>query len=100
MWIVSVIFGAFLIYGLVTGRMPVAGRGGSRLYSRKTEPTWYWLACAAHVFLVSLGIVGTFRPHIADMIIDAAAPILLVLVLALLAIGLRRQPRDGYLADE
>ena len=100
MWIISVLLFPFLIYGLVTGRMPVAGRGGSRVYSRKTEPTWYWIACATQVLLISLGIVGTFRPDIAGSVVDATAPILLVIVLAILATGLRRKPRDGYLGED
>lgn len=104
MWVISVICGALLIYGLVTGRMPVVGRVGSRMYSRKTEPTWYWVACATYVSFISLGLVGTFRPDIVGMIVDAAAPILwvigLLLIFAVMVAAVRRKPREGYLGGD
>lgn len=103
MWIISIPFAAFLIYGLCTGRMPIGAGVAWRVYSRVTQPGWYWGAGATHVVLIGLGIAGTFRPDIADSIVDAAAPIFwvigLLLILAVMASAVRRKPRDGYLGD-
>ena len=66
--------------------MPVGGRGGWRVYSRQTEPGWYWSAGAMHLSFIVFGIVGTLYPRLADDVVDIMAPLLLVVVLAMLAI--------------
>lgn len=88
MWIASILFLPFLIYGLSTGRMPCPGRGtGFRInYSRETQPVRYWSVGAGWLFLIVLGLVGTFYPRIANVADDVLVALLLLGAVSILAI--------------
>ena len=66
MWIFSILFLPFLIYGLWTGRVWAGGHGFSRTYSRQSEPRWYWGVVGMYSFFVGLGIVVSLKPSLAD----------------------------------
>jgi hypothetical protein len=99
MWLISIPFAAFLLYGLATGRVTIGALIAWSVYERAKQPRRYWAVCALHAFFVAFGIFGTFRPDLVGIVVRAAAPILLVVVVAILVTGLRRKPRDGYLGE-
>lgn len=54
----AVFFGAFLVYGLASGRMPAKGA----FYIKATQPRWYWACGAVYAAFIGYFLYEAFTP--------------------------------------